>query len=237
MKYESEKVTAVKSAIEKARQGFKPLKKSGVNSYFKSKSGEPHLFSTLDDNLSITYQVRLLETQNGFENILTTNISHTESGEYILSASLLGNQTAKSQDLGSAITYMRRYQIQAMLNLEADFEDDGNNASGRVSGTIENKKPSRTYTTFDRDGNILFESPAIAKEGKSNGTYTNFVSYVKALNIDAMKMHPEWVTQTERQLHDIDIWAKALGDEDVKAKDALIKKCFELSQKIGVKDE
>ena len=198
MKYESEKVTAVKSAIEKARQGFKPLKKSGVNSYFKSKSGEPHLFSTLDDifdacldslnenNLSITYQV--------------------------------------SQDLGSAITYMRRYQIQAMLNLEADFEDDGNNASGRVSGTIENKKPSRTYTTFDRDG-------------KSNGTYTNFVSYVKALNIDAMKMHSEWVTQTERQLHDIDIWAKALGDEDVKAKDALIKKCFELSQKIGVKDE
>tara|TARA_R110000851_G_scaffold122631_2_gene252089 strand:+ start:424 stop:1134 length:711 start_codon:yes stop_codon:yes gene_type:complete len=236
MKYESEKVTAVKSAIEKARQGFKPLKKSGVNSYFKSKSGEPHLFSTLDDifdacldslnenKLSITYQVRLLETQNGFENILTTNISHTESGEYILSASLLGNQTAKSQDLGSAITYMRRYQIQAMLNLEADFEDDGNNASGRVSGTIENKKPSRTYTTFDRDG-------------KSNGTYTNFVSYVKALNIDAMKMHPEWVTQTERQLHDIDIWAKALGDEDVKAKDALIKKCSELSQKIGVKDE
>ena len=198
MKYESEKVTAVKSAIEKARQGFKPLKKSGVNSYFKSKSGEPHLFSTLDDifdacldslnenNLSITYQV--------------------------------------SQDLGSAITYMRRYQIQAMLNLEADFEDDGNNASGRVSGTIENKKPSRTYTTFDRDG-------------KSNGTYTNFVSYVKALKIDAMKMHSEWVTQTERQLHDIDIWAKALGDEDVKAKDALIKKCFELSQKIGVKDE
>ena len=31
MKYESENVTAVKSAIEKARQGFKPLKKSGVN--------------------------------------------------------------------------------------------------------------------------------------------------------------------------------------------------------------
>ena len=75
------------------------------------------------------------------------------------------------------------------------------------------------------------------RDGKSNGTYTNFVSYVKALNIDAMKMHPEWVTQTERQLHDIDIWAKALGDEDVKAKDALIKKCSELSQKIGVKDE
>ena len=236
MNYESQNVTAVKSAIEKARQGFKPLKKSGVNSYFKTKSGDPHLFSTLDDifdacldslnenNLSITYQVRLLETPNGFENILTTNISHTESGEYILSASLLGNQSAKSQDLGSAITYMRRYQIQAMLNLEADFEDDGNNASGNRSGTVETKKPSRTYTTFDRDGN-------------SNGTYTNFVSYVKAINIEAMKIHPNWVTQTEAQLHDINDWAEKLGDDDVKAKDALIKKCSELLKKIGVENE
>jgi hypothetical protein len=37
------------------------------------------------------------------------------------------------QDLGSAITYLRRYSLQAMLGIAAEEDDDGNRASGNVA--------------------------------------------------------------------------------------------------------
>jgi hypothetical protein len=44
---------------------------------------------------------------------------------------------------------MRRYHIQAMLNLEADFEDDGNVASGRNSTEV--SPPRKTVALKDLD--------------------------------------------------------------------------------------
>ena len=224
MNYQSNNITAVLSAIEQARLEFKPLKKSGINSYFKNpKTNMPHLFSTLDDifdacldaltknKLSITYQVRLLETSNGYENILTTLISHLESGEFISSASSLGTQSAKMQDIGSAITYMRRYQIQAMLNLEADFEDDGNNASGNKTNIIENEKPSRQYTTFDAFGKKL-------------GIYTDFNSYIKALSTKWSDKQL-WVIATTNELNNIINWANSFEEKHKKNGIKIINKC------------
>ena len=225
MNYESEKTIEVKSAIERARKEFKPLKKSGVNAFFKNKKGEPHLFSTLDDifdscldaldnhSLSITYQVRLLGTAQGYENILTTTITELKTGEHILSASLLGTHL-KTQDVGSAITYMRRYQIQALLNLEADFEDDGNTASGNKGGDgniIENKKPSRKYTTFDAFGKRL-------------GQYTDFASYTKALGTKWVD-YQDWVTPTIKELNDVIDWTDSFEENDKKHAIKIVNKC------------
>ena len=114
MKYESENTNHVLSAIDKARQSFDNLEKSGVNNYFKNNKGIPHVYSTLTDifdattealynhQLSINYQTKLLETNNGILNVLTTTITHLPSGQFISSASNLGNHT-KSQELGLII--------------------------------------------------------------------------------------------------------------------------------------
>lgn len=228
MNYESEKTIEVKSAIERARKEFKPLKKSGVNAFFKNKKGEPHLFSTLDDifdscldaldnhSLSITYQVRLLETAQGYENILTTTITELKTGEYILSASLLGTHL-KTQDVGSAITYMRRYQIQALLNLDADFEDDGNTASGNKDPIIETNKPSRKYTTFDVQGNQM-------------GVYTDFASYLKALGKKWVD-YQDWVVPTLKELNNIIDWTDSFSEDNKKHKITIVNKC---SQQINL---
>ena len=170
MKYQSDNTSHVLSAIDDARQSFFTLEKSGVNNYFKNNKGEPHLYSTLGDifdataealyehKLSVNYQIGLEKTSDGVLNILSTTITHLPSGQYITSVSNLGNHT-KSQELGSAITYLRRYHIQAMLNLEADFEDDGNLSSGNNTsagkGNDINKSddmPSRKYTVYNKDG-------------------------------------------------------------------------------------
>jgi hypothetical protein len=125
-------------AIERARLEFKPLEKHGQNNFFKTQDGKPHMFSTLIDihkatteallkyGISVSYQC---EYDDGL-NFLKTVVTHLNSGQFISSTSIIGNTNSSSQQIGSGITYFRRYHIQAMLNLEADFEDDGNQSSG-----------------------------------------------------------------------------------------------------------
>ena len=52
-----------------------------------------------------------------------------DTDESINSKSAIGTIQSTPQQIGSGITYFRRYHIQSMLNLEADFDDDGNIAS------------------------------------------------------------------------------------------------------------
>mgnify|MGYP003656140506 FL=1 len=233
MNYQSEQTNLVCQAIEDARLEFLPLEKSGVNNFFKNKKGDPHLYSTLDNifdacmpslhkhKLSVVYQVQIMSTTTSLENVLTTTITHLPSSQFILSATTLGNQTAKSQDVGSAITYLRRYQIQAMLNLEADFEDDGNSASGRVgkeANVIETTEktdtPKRKYNVFDKDGKIA-------------NVCTSFGTYIGELNksLDTIRNNHPCSSATIVQLQDIQGWAETLPKEHKRNADTTIKKC------------
>lgn len=69
--------------------------------------------------------VQTTEYSSG-ELILKTRILH-ESGEF-LEGSWPLPVNAKAQEIGSAITYSRRYTICAMLGLQADSDDDGEQA-------------------------------------------------------------------------------------------------------------
>lgn len=57
-------------------------------------------------------------------NNLVTKLFHT-SGEYIESKMILEYQSMTSQEIGSMITYMRRYNICLVLGIVADDDDDG----------------------------------------------------------------------------------------------------------------
>jgi hypothetical protein len=171
----------------------------------------------------------LEETSNGVLNILTTTITHLPSGEFISSASNLGNHT-KSQELGSAITYLRRYHIQAMLNLEADFEDDGNLSSGNNTsegkGNDINKSddmPSRKYTVYNKDGSV-------ASQVSSFNTY--YKTLVSNLSSKVWISEHSWTSQTIIQLQDIIEWASKLDNKYKKVADAMIKKAKTSIQKI-----
>ena len=230
MKYQSDQTNLVLQAIEDARQDFLPLEKSGINNFFKNKKGEPHLYSTLDNifdacmpalskhKLSIVYQTRLLETNNGNENVLTTIITHLPSTQFVMSANSLGN-SGKTQDVGSAITYLRRYQVQAMLNLEADFDDDGNTASGNKTGESniiatkdKNNMPNREYICYD-------------SQGKPTSKQSQFTTYMANLNGHKMKQHHSWCSVTIIQLQDIIGWAEKLPKEHSRSAKNMIGKC------------
>ena len=74
---------------------------------------------------------------------MNTLITH-RSGQFIVSSIPFGlASTAKPQDIGSAITYAKRYGLQAAFGVvvaEDPTDDDGNAASGNPSPAAPNRK-------------------------------------------------------------------------------------------------
>lgn len=70
---------------------------------------------------------------------LATILAHI-SGQYISSITDIGNVTGKNaQEIGSLITYFKRYSYSAILGISADDDDDANTADGNIAKQV--KKP------------------------------------------------------------------------------------------------
>lgn len=101
--------------------------KSATNPFFKSK------YANLADILDVireplqTNDLSFVQFPEG-ENALTTMLMHS-SGEWIQATYIMKPTKNDPQGQGSAITYQRRYALGAILGLNIDDDDDGNQAS------------------------------------------------------------------------------------------------------------
>ena len=124
----SEKIDVVSKALMIAKKQMGPVFKDATNPYYKSKYASLGAFIDATDS-ALTDNGILLFQCVGHENekpVLFTTLTHAESGQWIRSSAPLINKSGDSQGLGSAITYMRRYSLCAMLGICADEDDDGN---------------------------------------------------------------------------------------------------------------
>jgi hypothetical protein len=103
--------------------------KNTDNPYYKSKYADLN---------ALFEQIKPLITQKGFVliqvvrgNQLHTELVHLETGETISGDMDLLTVKPDMQQLGSAITYARRYSLLPLLNIET-ADDDGNTASGKT---------------------------------------------------------------------------------------------------------
>lgn len=108
------------------------IKKDGKNSFFKKPDGKASTYATLPNILAevkpIINALKLVVTQPIQEGKVFTVITCTESGDAVHSSIDLPSGV-NPQNLGSAITYFRRYTLTSLLALEIDEDDDGNAAS------------------------------------------------------------------------------------------------------------
>jgi hypothetical protein len=114
------------TALLLAEKEFKAVKKTSENPYFKSKYAD--LNEILDAVKPALNKNGLLITQlvkNDAEKISVETILFHNSGEYLNTESSFYIKGIDIQKVGGAITYLRRYALQAMLNLAAE-DDDGN---------------------------------------------------------------------------------------------------------------
>ena len=123
----SESIKNLAIALCKFQGTVEKIVKTATNPFFKSK------YASLADILDVIREplqlnglsfVQFPEGESG----LTTMLMH-ESGEHITATYIMKPVKNDPQGQGSAITYQRRYALGAILGLNIDDDDDGNQAS------------------------------------------------------------------------------------------------------------
>ena len=141
----SESITKLATALVKAQALIKAASKDSNNPFFKSKYA---------DLGAIVDAIKEPLNKNGISYLqvvgpegVETILLH-ESGEFISGVTpVIVVKQNDPQALGSAITYARRYGLQAIVGVVAELDDDGESAMGRPAAkaphtaTLKPKQP------------------------------------------------------------------------------------------------
>ena len=140
----SENLNELATALCKAQNEMGGAVKDAKNPFFKSS------YVSLDKVIDVVrphlLAEKLLLLQPIGQGCVGTRIFCTESNKFIDSFIPLP-ENMKPQDLGSCITYFRRYTLVSLLGL-AQEDDDGNNAHGRAKAP-KAKPPARARDMKD----------------------------------------------------------------------------------------
>lgn len=135
----SEQIHELVSALAKARADFEPIVrsktvtvKSDRGSYQFSYAPLEDILAAVADALSAQGLVLVSGIEQGAEGsvVLSTRLMHA-SGQWLESSVNVGRH-AKMQEMGSSLTYARRYAITGLLGISADDDDDANAADGNA---------------------------------------------------------------------------------------------------------
>lgn len=143
------------------------IKKDQTNPFFKS------TYASLS-NILDAIKIPLAESDLSFsqhpmgEHGMSTILMH-KSGEWIGSHFTMKPIKNDPQGVGSCITYMRRYALAAILGLNIDDDDDGNQASGN-SGKLEPKSDAKELPWLNKNTDAFAKVQAYLLD---NGTLEN----------------------------------------------------------------
>lgn len=135
------------------RDKVSSVKKWADNPFFKSKYADlPSILEVIKDPLKdagLCLYHTMKSTDGGY--VVITTISHEWTGEKIESEfPVFGN---KPQEIGSSISYARRYNIQAMLDIPTE-DDDGNSANTAQRTTAVKQEADKEWMTEENLENL-----------------------------------------------------------------------------------
>lgn len=192
-------------ALVSARAEMTAPKKTSSNPAFRSKFAdlaaileavEPALTK---HGLAVTQSMR---TAPEGVMLLDTTLWHT-SGESLTSTAELHPEKATLQGLGSAITYLRRYQLQALLCLAAE-DDDGNAASAPRTAQAAKPAPQPAKTddawtlTHDQRAEAAAQIEAILAAIAASKTDVELTEVVQVLS-DAKSLISRAMSDEQRK--------------------------------------
>ena len=129
---ENDEAKALYKALSLFRKNIKQPVKDGENPYFESSYVTLEgVIKTVDEAMNGTGLsfVQEVATINGLPSVRTT-LTHEDGGTMTTEwLNLLPGQKATPQDIGSLITYAKRYQLAGFMGISSDVDDDGNQAS------------------------------------------------------------------------------------------------------------
>ena len=154
----SEQINELATALSKAQSKFKSVNK-GRTVKVKTKSGfeYSYKYAELSD---IFDMVRVPMTENGLaiiqgstvldgKAIISTILLHS-SGQFIkndLTLPVVSNDNNPIQNIGSSITYGRRYEVSSILGISSEEDTDAASPTADKKGAKPELKPSTPKTT------------------------------------------------------------------------------------------
>lgn len=170
---------ALALALAKAQGEMKGAQKDAANPFFKSKYAD--LASVIEaikkpfaDNKLAFFQLARTP-ENGVE--IETFIVHGESGEYISESLFMPVAKWDAQGIGSAITYAKRYGLQAMAGVPSE-DDDGNAAAAGMTKMKE--IAMKTLTDASSQGTPALEAAWKKLDNESRKVCQNEMPILKA---------------------------------------------------------
>lgn len=140
----TETISKLRAAICEFKKKVEPITKDKENPFFKSNYADlAAILNVIDIPLAeCGLTLNSYTVYEGEDLIVKTELKHKDSEETMVS--VFPTFGAKAQEIGSSITYARRYNVQCLLNLAAQ-DDDGNGANGAdkiKKKTSDNKVPN-----------------------------------------------------------------------------------------------
>jgi hypothetical protein len=125
----SNEIKNISAALVAFHKEVGKIAKDAKNPFFKSKYASlSGILDAVDEPL-VNNGLAIVQFPDG-DNGLTTRLVHI-SGEWMESTYTMKPVKDTPQDRGSMLTYQRRYAIGAILSLNIDEDDDGNQSSGK----------------------------------------------------------------------------------------------------------
>jgi hypothetical protein len=145
---------ALFAALAAAQGSFKPVLRTRTNPFFKSKYADlsdviDATRSALSGNGLCVFQPASRD-QDGVWYV-TTTLAHAGGGRLAAVATL--PKVDDWQKLGAAITYCRRYQLSAMLNVASEDDDDG--------GAVKDDSPSPATKKYEEKAKTRATPPPL----------------------------------------------------------------------------
>jgi hypothetical protein len=144
----SDKLDKILPALHKAKSNMNSVSKKAANPYFSSKYADLNSIMEEAEPKLNEQGIMLLQPVSRDErgDFVETMLVHVESGQFISSQMSLVLVKNDMQAAGSAVSYARRYSLQAVLSMQAE-DDDGNVASGKsAKPSVEVKKEASVPT-------------------------------------------------------------------------------------------
>lgn len=153
----SPSVDVIIPALFKVKNELKGVAKQADNPFFRSKYADLNSILEEVEPLLAKNGIILLQPITSKEggDFVETLLLH-ESGQWISSSMSLVLNKSSMQDAGSAVSYARRYTLQALLSIKAE-DDDGN----AVSSKKETK--SKPVQTASPEAKKVVEAPEFKK--------------------------------------------------------------------------
>ena len=148
---QSEKTDAIAKAMVAVQQAIKPALKTEQNPFFKSKYADlSQIWHACNEALTGN-GIAVIQGGDMIDGhpVMVTTLLHT-SGQWIAGAFPLVAVKPDPQAMGSAITYMRRYSLAAMVGVLTE-DDDGEAAMKRDGGGSGRRKEEAAVDSHTAD--------------------------------------------------------------------------------------